>query len=95
MAILLLADTLTHCLLIYTSHFKEVPLFSSDSDSDWLKCYEDQPITELQYVDVGLGYQSLRLEFGTDCSSYTLLIMDEGRCKRFLTLLTGKILDML
>ena len=62
---------------------------SSDSASDWLKCYEDQPITELQFVDVGLGYQSLRLEFGTDCSSYSLLIMDEGRCKRFLTLLTG------
>lgn len=54
-----------------------------------MKCYEDQPITELQFVDVGLGYQSLRLEFGTDCSSYSLLIMDEGRCKRFLTLLTG------
>ena len=61
----------------------------SDSASDWLKCYEDQPITELQFVDAGLGYQSLRLEFGTDCSSYTLLIMDEGKCKRFLTLLTG------
>ena len=64
----------------------------SDSASDWLKCYEDQPITELQFVDAGLGYQSLRLEFGTDCSSYTLLIMDEGRCKRFLTLLTGTCL---
>ncbi|XP_052804565.1 uncharacterized protein LOC128234391 [Mya arenaria] len=60
----------------------------SSSGSDWLKCYEDQPITELHYIDIGLGYQSLRLEFDTECASYTLLIADEGKCKKFLTLIS-------
>ncbi|KAL3836946.1 hypothetical protein ACJMK2_022348 [Sinanodonta woodiana] len=60
-----------------------------DVDSDWLKCIENQPITELQYIDIGMGYQSLRLEFGTECSSFTFIIRDEKRCQHFLSYFTG------
>jgi len=62
------------------------------SSDDWLKLYEDQSITELQYIDIGLGYQTLRLEFSKPGSSYSLLIADESRCKQFLTLITGIVL---
>ncbi|XP_060561365.1 serine/threonine-protein kinase 11-interacting protein-like [Ruditapes philippinarum] len=60
----------------------------SAASTDWLKSYENQPISELRYIDIGLGYQTLRLEFETECSSYTLLIADEGKCKQFLTLIS-------
>lgn len=46
-------------------------------------------MTELCYVDIGLGYQSVRLEFDTMCSSYSFLIRDEERCKSFISLITG------
>ncbi|XP_053390035.1 uncharacterized protein LOC128552966 [Mercenaria mercenaria] len=77
-------------LLVISTH--RIIIFRIEGDSaasrDWLKSYEDQPITELRYVDIGLGYQTLRLEFETECSSYTLLIADEGRCKKFKTLIS-------
>ncbi|KAK3612193.1 hypothetical protein CHS0354_016581 [Potamilus streckersoni] len=60
-----------------------------DVDSDWLTCIDNQPITELRYIDIGLGYQSLRLEFGTECSSFTFIIRDEKRCQNFLSFFTG------
>ncbi|KAH3730838.1 hypothetical protein DPMN_056836 [Dreissena polymorpha] len=72
----------THRILLF-----EITGESTSSD-DWLVCYEDQLITELRYIDIGLGYQTLRLEFGTECASYSLLIADEGRCKQFLTLIS-------
>ncbi|KAL4228720.1 protein kinase binding [Mactra antiquata] len=76
-------------LLVISTHRIMIFCFQGNSnDSDWLKCYEDQPISELQYIDIGLGYQTLRLEFDTVCSSFTLLIADEGRCKQFFTLMS-------
>ncbi|XP_069121342.1 serine/threonine-protein kinase 11-interacting protein-like [Argopecten irradians] len=62
---------------------------SSDSVDLSLSCIENQPITELQYIDIGLGYQTLRFEFDTECSSYTFLIRDEKRCKTYISLITG------
>ncbi|XP_033732622.1 serine/threonine-protein kinase 11-interacting protein-like [Pecten maximus] len=62
---------------------------SSDSVDMSLSCIENQPITELQYIDIGLGYQTLRFEFDTECSSYTFLIRDEKRCKTYINLITG------
>ncbi|XP_060084955.1 serine/threonine-protein kinase 11-interacting protein-like, partial [Ylistrum balloti] len=62
---------------------------SSDSVDMSLSCIENQPITELQYIDIGLGYQTLRFEFDTECSSYTFLIRDEKRCKTYISLITG------
>lgn len=69
---------LTFCLLLL-----------SRENSDGLSCIENQPMTELCYVDIGLGYQSVRLEFDTMCSSYSFLIRDEERCKSFISLITG------
>ncbi|OWF48594.1 serine/threonine-protein kinase 11-interacting protein-like isoform X2 [Mizuhopecten yessoensis] len=62
---------------------------SSDSVDTSLSCIENQPITELQYIDIGLGYQTLRFEFDTECSSYTFIIRDEKRCKSYISLITG------
>ncbi|CAG2185846.1 unnamed protein product [Mytilus edulis] len=64
-----------------------------DDYESCLKCIENQPITELQYIDIGLGYQSLRFEFSTECSSFTFLIRDEGRCKYFINLITSIVQD--
>ncbi|XP_050407128.1 serine/threonine-protein kinase 11-interacting protein isoform X1 [Patella vulgata] len=55
----------------------------SDPPATWLTCLDIQPVNELFHVDVGLGNQSIRLEFGTDCSCYTLIIRDEKRCQDF------------
>ncbi|KAL5009658.1 hypothetical protein ScPMuIL_011963 [Solemya velum] len=69
--------------------FKITDHTESEKIDHWLQSIEKQPITELQYIDIGLGYQSIRLEFGAQCSCFTLLIRDEGRCKKFIELLTG------
>ncbi|CAC5369450.1 unnamed protein product [Mytilus coruscus] len=75
----------------------KVDIFIDKEDRDdyesCLKCIENQPITELQYIDIGLGYQSLRFEFSTECSSFTFLIRDEGRCKYFINLVTSIVQD--
>ncbi|XP_064643922.1 serine/threonine-protein kinase 11-interacting protein-like isoform X2 [Lineus longissimus] len=62
-----------------------------DDPANWLKCTEQQPITELQYVDIGYNYQCFRLEFSTDFSSYTCVVRDEKRCKLFIATFTGVI----
>ncbi|XP_052092248.1 serine/threonine-protein kinase 11-interacting protein-like isoform X2 [Mytilus californianus] len=73
--------------------FKFIDKEDSDDYESCLKCIENQPITELQYIDIGLGYQSLRFEFSTECSSFTFLIRDEGRCKHFINLVTSIVQD--
>ncbi|XP_074653593.1 uncharacterized protein LOC141907750 [Tubulanus polymorphus] len=59
-----------------------------DNPDNWATCVENQLITEVHYVDVGYGHQSFRLEFGTEGSSYTFIIRDHGRCKKFIHGLT-------
>lgn len=44
---------------------------------------------ELSYLEVGLGSQSIHMEFDGDGPAYTLLVRDSLRCKRFFGLLTG------
>ncbi|XP_070174710.1 serine/threonine-protein kinase 11-interacting protein-like isoform X2 [Littorina saxatilis] len=44
--------------------------------SEALTLMEAQPHAELMRVDVGLGNQTLRLEYSSDCSSYTLVLRD-------------------
>ncbi|XP_076093432.1 uncharacterized protein LOC143064473 [Mytilus galloprovincialis] len=73
--------------------FKFTDKEDCDDYESCLKCIENQPITELQYIDIGLGYQSLRFEFSTECSSFTFLIRDEGRCKYFINLITSIVQD--
>lgn len=45
---------------------------------------------ELSYLEVGLGSQSIHMEFGDGGMAYTLLVRDSLRCRRFFGLLTGK-----
>jgi hypothetical protein len=61
--------------------------------TDGLTCIENQPMTELRYIDIGLGHQSVRLEFDTMCSSYSLIFRDVERCHSFISVLTGNILQ--
>ena len=51
---------------------------------------EAQPLAELRRVGVGLGGQTLRLEFTGDCSSYTLVARDAEKVCLFSELLSGQ-----
>uniref|UniRef100_A0A3Q1K221 Serine/threonine-protein kinase 11-interacting protein n=1 Tax=Anabas testudineus TaxID=64144 RepID=A0A3Q1K221_ANATE len=62
--------------------------------SDWLQKRDSHPILELSYLEVGLGSQSIHMEFGDGGVAYTLLVRDSSRCKRFFGLLTGIVREM-
>ncbi|XP_062270667.1 LOW QUALITY PROTEIN: serine/threonine-protein kinase 11-interacting protein [Scomber scombrus] len=62
--------------------------------SDWLQKKDSHPIMELSYLEVGLGSQSIHMEFGDGGVAYTLLVRDSLRCKRFFGLLTGIVREM-
>lgn len=64
---------------------------SKDQLSDWLQKRDSHPIVELCYLEVGLGSQSIHMQFGDGGVAYTLLVRDSLRCKRFFGLLTGKL----
>lgn len=64
---------------------------SKDQLSDWLQKRDSHPILELSYLEVGLGSQSIHMQFGDGGVAYTLLVRDSLRCKRFFGLLTGKL----
>lgn len=63
---------------------------SREQLSDWLQKCDSHPIVELSYLEVGLGSQSIHMQFGEGGAAYTLLVRDSLRCKRFFGLLTGK-----
>ena len=60
-----------------------------DSPERWLKLLQSYRVRDLCYVNIGLGYQTVRLEFGPDAGCFLLLIRDELRCKRFTEQFTG------
>ncbi|XP_023929999.1 uncharacterized protein LOC106180429 isoform X2 [Lingula anatina] len=80
-------------LLVTSERIYIIKIIKEQSEKleDALKVVDQQPVTELQFVDIGLGHQSFRLEFGTDGSCYTFLLKDEDRCKRFLALFIGMV----
>uniref|UniRef100_H3B499 Serine/threonine-protein kinase 11-interacting protein n=1 Tax=Latimeria chalumnae TaxID=7897 RepID=H3B499_LATCH len=59
--------------------------------SDWLRKTESHYIPDLLYLEVGLGSQSIRIQFDGPGASYTLLIRHRGRCERFFQYLTGNL----
>uniref|UniRef100_A0A6Q2YFN6 Serine/threonine-protein kinase 11-interacting protein n=1 Tax=Esox lucius TaxID=8010 RepID=A0A6Q2YFN6_ESOLU len=61
---------------------------------DWLRKRDSHPITELCYLEVGLGSQSIHMEFEDGPVAYTLLVRDSARCKRFFSLLTGVVREL-
>eukprot|EP00066_Takifugu_rubripes_P029279 XP_011618545.1 PREDICTED: serine/threonine-protein kinase 11-interacting protein-like [Takifugu rubripes] len=65
-----------------------------DQLSDWLQKRDSHPIVELSYLEVGLGSQSIHMQFGDGGAAYTLLARDSLRCKRFFGLLTGIVREM-
>lgn len=68
--------------------------FLSLPPEQWLNCVEIQPINELRYIDVGLGGQSLRLEFNTDCSSYTFVTRNQDKTLQFVEVLHSELIVM-
>ncbi|XP_023185719.1 serine/threonine-protein kinase 11-interacting protein isoform X4 [Xiphophorus maculatus] len=62
--------------------------------TDWLQKKDSYPIMELSYLEVGLGSQSIHMEFADGGVAYTLLVRDSVRCKRFFGLLTGMVREM-
>ncbi|KAF7657036.1 hypothetical protein LDENG_00032760 [Lucifuga dentata] len=62
--------------------------------SDWLQKRDSHPIVELSYLEVGLGSQSIHMEFAEGGVAYTLLVRDSSRCKRFFGVLTGVVREM-
>ena len=62
-----------------------------DAIDKWLRLVHTQHLTCLQYVEMGFGYQSFRLEFGDDSTCFTFLVRDELLCKTFIAQLTGAV----
>uniref|UniRef100_A0A8B9RNW1 Serine/threonine-protein kinase 11-interacting protein n=1 Tax=Astyanax mexicanus TaxID=7994 RepID=A0A8B9RNW1_ASTMX len=59
--------------------------------SDWLQKRDSHRLCELRYLEVGLGSQTIHMEFEEGgATAYTLLVRDGARCKRFFSQLTGK-----
>lgn len=69
--------------------FSAIFLPRKDQLSDWLQKRDSHPILELSYLEVGLGSQTIHMQFGEGGAAYTLLVRDSLRCKRFFGLLTG------
>lgn len=58
--------------------------------SEWLQKRSSHRLSELSYLEVGLGSQSIHMEFDVSAAAYTLLVRDSARCKHFFNQLTGK-----
>uniref|UniRef100_A0A8K9V2I0 Serine/threonine kinase 11 interacting protein n=1 Tax=Oncorhynchus mykiss TaxID=8022 RepID=A0A8K9V2I0_ONCMY len=72
-------------------YFLEVTSDMEGQPCDWLQKRDSRGITELSYLEVGLGSQSIHMEFEDGPVAYTLLVRDSVRCKRFFSLFTGKM----
>lgn len=75
-------------------YFLEMTSDAQGPLADWLRKKESYPIVELSYLEVGLGSQSIHMEFADGGVAYTLLVRDSVRCKRFFGLLTGIVREM-
>ncbi|KAK1798796.1 hypothetical protein P4O66_007080 [Electrophorus voltai] len=63
---------------------------SEGQPSDWLRKRAHHRLRELTYLEVGLGSQTIHMEFDEGGAAYTLLVRDSVRCRRFYGRLTGK-----
>ncbi|XP_046723866.1 serine/threonine-protein kinase 11-interacting protein isoform X2 [Silurus meridionalis] len=57
--------------------------------SEWLQKRYSHQLCVLSYLEVGLGSQSIHMEFNVNSAAYTLLIRDSTRCKHFFNQLTA------
>ncbi|XP_041638092.1 serine/threonine-protein kinase 11-interacting protein isoform X2 [Cheilinus undulatus] len=74
-------------------YFLEMMSETQGQLSDWLQKRDSHPILELSFLEVGLGSQTVHMEFDGGVA-YTLLVRDSQRCKRFFGLLTGIVREM-
>lgn len=58
--------------------------------SEWLQKRSSHRLCELSYLEVGLGSQSIHMEFDMNAAAYTLLVRDSARCEHFFNRLTGR-----
>ncbi|XP_036401115.1 serine/threonine-protein kinase 11-interacting protein [Megalops cyprinoides] len=72
----------------------EITMEMQGQPSDWLLKRESHRISELCYLEVGLGSQSIHMEFQDGGAAYTLLVRDSARCKHFFGLLTGIVREL-
>ncbi|CAL1528335.1 unnamed protein product, partial [Lymnaea stagnalis] len=86
----MIEETYEGILVMSSTRFYILKITSDDHSlppDQWLTCVEIQPIPELRYIDVGLAVESLRLEFVTDCSSYTLITRNRDKTSQFVEVL--------
>ncbi|XP_063067604.1 serine/threonine-protein kinase 11-interacting protein [Engraulis encrasicolus] len=79
---------------LYILHITAEP---QGQPSDWLEKRHRHRLCEMSYLEIGLGSQSMHLEFAdtnTHTCAYTLLVRDPGRCKRYFSHLTGIVREL-
>ncbi|KAJ6665574.1 hypothetical protein lerEdw1_003417 [Lerista edwardsae] len=86
LALLVISDVQLHVL--------EVKGEIRGQPSDWLKKSDCHSLSDLSCLEVGLCHQSLHVEFANACASYTLLLRNESRCRRFLQCLTHLVQEL-
>ncbi|XP_037767898.1 serine/threonine-protein kinase 11-interacting protein isoform X3 [Chelonia mydas] len=69
-------------------HMLEVTGEIRGQPADWLKKNDSHYLSDLCYLEMGLGHQSLRMEFENPKASYNLLVRNQSRCDQFLQCLT-------
>ncbi|NP_956582.2 serine/threonine-protein kinase 11-interacting protein [Danio rerio] len=80
-----------HSLMVVSDQYIYILEITSQSEgqpSDWLRKRESHQLCELSYLEVGLGSQTIHLEFGEGEAAYTLLVRNSARCKWFFSKLT-------
>ncbi|KAK2889030.1 hypothetical protein Q8A67_014405 [Cirrhinus molitorella] len=80
-----------HSLMVVSDQYIYILEITSQSEgqpSDWLQKRESHRLCELSYLEVGLGSQSIHLEFDEGAAAYTLLVRNSARCKWFFSKLT-------
>ncbi|KAJ3584332.1 hypothetical protein NHX12_014828 [Muraenolepis orangiensis] len=76
-------------------YFLEMTSHAHDGQlSEWLLKRDSRPITELCYLEVGLGSQAIHMAFQEGGVAYTLLVRDDARCTRFYGRLTGVVREL-
>ncbi|XP_030639233.1 LOW QUALITY PROTEIN: serine/threonine-protein kinase 11-interacting protein [Chanos chanos] len=72
----------------------EITSQSEGQPSDWLQKRVSHRVKELSYLEVGLGSQSVHMEFDEGGAAYTLLVRDDARCTRFFGRLTAIVREL-
>ncbi|KAJ8416709.1 hypothetical protein AAFF_G00325870 [Aldrovandia affinis] len=72
----------------------EITMETQGQPSDLLLKRHSHCISDLSYLELGLGSQSINMEFEDGGSAYTLLVRDSSRCKRVFGHLTGIVREL-